>query len=275
MKDYRLTIKVRNNRILKAIEEAGGTPGKKWCDSVGLTYGCVNDLINMTSGPLGPNGEIRDVALKLCDVLGKLPQDLWSNEQLYPLEKNFSEMNMDHEQVMAMLPQEDRSYVLDSSGLEQRQTRKLLDQALETLTAKQRAVLRMKYEDDRSLDEIGEVLSVSRERVRQIEASAIRKLKSPERVGLLVDVIDVDAETRAQYKKMMEPGFRNPKLKRPKTQQEVYSWNTVVDVLDDIGLKPANMKRLYFRSGVMTSLDSLTDQAFDWSSDTDSHAGTQ
>ena len=30
MKDYRITVKVRNNRILKAVEETGSTFGGKW-----------------------------------------------------------------------------------------------------------------------------------------------------------------------------------------------------------------------------------------------------
>ena len=91
-KDYRLTVKVRNNRILKAIEAVGGTPGGKWCAANGLNYVSVNELINLTSSPLNKvDGTLTLNASLLCDVLGKLPEDLWSNEQLYPLVKNFSE----------------------------------------------------------------------------------------------------------------------------------------------------------------------------------------
>lgn len=38
MKDYRVTVKVRNNRILRAIEAAGGTLVGKWCEEHGLAY---------------------------------------------------------------------------------------------------------------------------------------------------------------------------------------------------------------------------------------------
>ena len=53
MKDYRITVKVRNNRMLNAIADAGGTPGQKWCAGKGLSYARWNSLINMTSSPHG------------------------------------------------------------------------------------------------------------------------------------------------------------------------------------------------------------------------------
>ena len=49
---------------------------------------------------------------------------------------------------------------------------------------REKAVIRMRFglltdESDRTLEEIGKELSVTRERVRQIESSAIKKLKHP------------------------------------------------------------------------------------------------
>lgn len=190
MKDYRLTIKVRNNRLLKAIEAVGGTPGGKWCAANGLGYKRVNDLINMTSSPLTAEGELHQDAAKLCEVLGKLPEDLWSNEQLYPLEKNFSDMEMDHAQVVALLPQEQQSYLPDFSEFEQAQTKALVSKAISTLTPREQEVLRMRFEDDLTLEECATRLDVTRDRVRQIEAKALRKMRHPTRVGMFVDAVD-------------------------------------------------------------------------------------
>lgn len=190
MKDYRLTIKVRNNRLLKAIEAVGGTPGGKWCAANGLGYTRVNDLINMTSSPLTAEGELHQDAAKLCEVLGKLPEDLWSNEQLYPLEKNFSDMEMDHAQVVALLPQEQQSYLPDFSEFEQAQTKALVSKAISTLTPREQEVLRMRFEDDLTLEECATRIDVTRERARQIEAKALRKMRHPTRVGMFVDAVD-------------------------------------------------------------------------------------
>ena len=211
MKDYRLTIKVRNNRLLKAIEDSGGTPGGKWCAANGLGYSRVNDLVNMTSSPLTAEGELHRDAARLCEVLGKLPEDLWGNEQLYPLERNFSEMEMDHAQVVALLPQEQQSYLPDFSNLEHEQTRKLVSAALSTLTQREQEVIQMRYTDELTLDECGSRLDLTRERVCQIEIKAIRKLRRPERVGMFIDAVDFASEkerttTKQATAKYMQEG---------------------------------------------------------------------
>ncbi|TET87876.1 MAG: RNA polymerase sigma factor RpoD [Sulfurovum sp.] len=59
-----------------------------------------------------------------------------------------------------------------------------IDEVLDQLNERERAVIRMRFgllddESDRTLEEIGKELSVTRERVRQIESSAIKKLKHP------------------------------------------------------------------------------------------------
>ncbi len=59
-----------------------------------------------------------------------------------------------------------------------------IDQILGQLNEREQAVVRMRFgllsdESDRTLEEIGSELSVTRERVRQIESSAIKKLKHP------------------------------------------------------------------------------------------------
>ena len=59
-----------------------------------------------------------------------------------------------------------------------------IDQILGQLNEREQAVVRMRFglmddESDRTLEEIGRELSVTRERVRQIESSAIKKLKHP------------------------------------------------------------------------------------------------
>ncbi|EAJ7018518.1 RNA polymerase sigma factor RpoD [Campylobacter upsaliensis] len=59
-----------------------------------------------------------------------------------------------------------------------------IDEVLDQLNDREKAVIRMRFglledESDRTLEEIGKELNVTRERVRQIEGSAIKKLKHP------------------------------------------------------------------------------------------------
>ena len=70
------------------------------------------------------------------------------------------------------------------------QTRK----ALSTLTPREERVLRMRFgigeESDHTLEEVGQDFNVTRERIRQIEAKALRKLRHPSRSGKLKTFID-------------------------------------------------------------------------------------
>ena len=69
-----------------------------------------------------------------------------------------------------------------------------LSEVLSTLTPREERVLRLRFglEDGRSrtLEEVGEVFNVTRERIRQIEAKALRKLRHPSRSKKLKDFLD-------------------------------------------------------------------------------------
>jgi len=82
---------------------------------------------------------------------------------------------------------EDKSTVSPSDAVLKDDLNNQIDEVLDQLNEREKAVIRMRFglledESDRTLEEIGKELSVTRERVRQIESSAIKKLKHP-RVG--------------------------------------------------------------------------------------------
>ena len=67
-------------------------------------------------------------------------------------------------------------------------------EVLSTLTPREEKVLRLRFglEDGRSrtLEEVGKEFNVTRERIRQIEAKALRKLRHPSRSKKLRDFLD-------------------------------------------------------------------------------------
>lgn len=69
-----------------------------------------------------------------------------------------------------------------------------LEDVLDTLTDREENVLRLRFGLDdgrtRTLEEVGKVFGVTRERIRQIEAKALRKLRHPSRSKRLKDFLE-------------------------------------------------------------------------------------
>ena len=75
--------------------------------------------------------------------------------------------------------------------------RDTVSRVLGTLTPREERVLRMRFgigtKSDHTLDEVGQQFSVTRERIRQIEAKALRKLKHPARARVLRSFLEGQA----------------------------------------------------------------------------------
>ncbi len=79
---------------------------------------------------------------------------------------------------------EDKTSLSPSDAILKEDLKIQIESVLEQLNEREKAVIKMRFgimddESDRTLEEIGKELSVTRERVRQIESSAIKKLKHP------------------------------------------------------------------------------------------------
>ncbi|MCD6173360.1 MAG: RNA polymerase sigma factor RpoD [Sulfurimonas sp.] len=79
---------------------------------------------------------------------------------------------------------EDKTSVSPADAILKDDLRVQIENVLEQLNEREKAVIKLRFgimddESDRTLEEIGKELSVTRERVRQIESSAIKKLKHP------------------------------------------------------------------------------------------------
>lgn len=90
------------------------------------------------------------------------------------------------------IPDDDAPAPADAASLTL--LREQLSEVLDTLTPREEKVLRLRFglEDGRSrtLEEVGKEFNVTRERIRQIEAKALRKLRHPSRSKKLKDFLD-------------------------------------------------------------------------------------
>ncbi len=89
---------------------------------------------------------------------------------------------------------EDKNAILPIDAMIQSNLRETTTRVLASLTAREERIVRMRFglgmNSDHTLEEVGQKFSVTRERIRQIEAKALRKLKHPSRSRILRTFLD-------------------------------------------------------------------------------------
>lgn len=185
---YRVKVSVRNNLLLTEIEKCGFRSVAAFCRANELSVTSVNGLICMRDAPINSNGEFIQAAKDLMEVLGAAPSDLWAEEQLtMKLRRNSGEFRMRSPEFVL-------TFNRMTLGIEHKESEDVIYEneiktqileILNELTPREKKVVIMRYGLDGSpeltLEEVGKAMSVTRERIRQVEAKALRKLRHPQR----------------------------------------------------------------------------------------------
>jgi RNA polymerase primary sigma factor len=195
--EYRIKVSVRNNLLLRAIEDTGCASIKQFCVDNALTKESVYKLIRFETRPLNVTGEFSPAAQQLMEILGAAPSDLWTPEQLelqltkYSVERivGQAELNaalgMNQGELISFETPEDTVYAKDKQ--------RVINEMLDSLPPRERKVLELRMglngADPQTLDEIAGMFDIHRERVRQIEQRALKKLKHPARAWLIRDFL--------------------------------------------------------------------------------------
>ena len=145
---------------------------------------------------------LRRLSSQMGQELGREPTQEELSERLrMPLDKVRQTMKVAKEPISLETPigEEDGGHlgdlIEDADAVQpldaamQSALRDAVSHVLESLTPREERILRMRFgigtKTDHTLEEVGRVYSVTRERIRQIEAKALRKLKHPSRARAL------------------------------------------------------------------------------------------
>jgi len=153
----------------------------------------INKLIRVSRQllqELGRDPVPEEIAMEMGITEDKVREILKIAQEPVSLETPIGEEEDSHlgdfiEDHDARAPAEEASFTL---------LREQLDEVLETLTDREQKVLRLRFGLDdgraRTLEEVGQKFGVTRERIRQIEAKTLRKLRHPSRSKKLKDYLD-------------------------------------------------------------------------------------
>jgi len=153
----------------------------------------INKLIRLQRQliqELGRDPQPEEIAREMDISVDRVREILKISQEPVSLETPIGEEEDSHlgdfiEDEEALAPAEAASFFL---------LREQLEDVLSTLTMREKKVLQLRFGLDdgrsRTLEEVGQVFGVTRERIRQIEAKALRKLRHPSRSKKLKDYLD-------------------------------------------------------------------------------------
>lgn len=213
--EYRIKVTVRNNLILNAIENAGYKSVSEFCRAAGLPKTALTELIAMRKPPLNQSGEFSEHAKALMEELCALPTDLWTSEQLtLKLKRNSAQRDVSSEGMRAALGMHAEELLelmkpdAPDEAVLKHEMVSVVEEKLDSLRPREAKMLRLRFGigcEEHTLEEVGKVMDVTRERARQIEAKALRHLKHPSRSDQLRQLLPAYERSPEQKEKAKPP----------------------------------------------------------------------
>lgn len=190
MKDYLITLTVKNNIMLNKMKENGFNTAASLSMATNVSQSMIGSYLNLKEIPFSrrKNEEFKESIVKISKTLKMLPEDLFPEQHLRKvLNKNKATLEMSKQEVGNIL-----EYNKDPQNLlEFKETEIDIKMALAVLTRREQAIIDFRFgvsgRETKTLQEIGDILGLSRNRICQIEAKALRKLKYNAARGYILD----------------------------------------------------------------------------------------
>ena len=182
--DYYATLRIQQGRLKAAMQELGIETAAELSRRSGVSQGYIGKMLNFRLSPRAGNGEWRDATLAICKALGSDPSELFPEHLDHEVPTNHlasfvEQAQLSGRETLQLGPDEE---------CQQAEMEQTLDEVLGTLTDRERGVLKARFWEGKTLDEIGDEQGVTGPTIRMIEVKALRKLRHPARLKKLEGV---------------------------------------------------------------------------------------
>ena len=181
VKDYEVTVRIRNNWMLKAMRDAGFETGTELSQASGVGGRQIYLFLGLKIPFMKKDGTWKADAIAIADALGCAPDALVPPQHLRDaLKKNKGTFEADFDEVAALVDYRNQSNPLFL--IEQKETSLVLAEAMRLrLTPREQRTLVLTYglgrKPPQTVEQISKLLNVSTSRVGQLQKKAICKMR--------------------------------------------------------------------------------------------------
>lgn len=195
MSDFRIDVKIKNYRLITAIEE-NHVNVNRFSKEFDLDPVMIGNFVNMKRSPLSlKDRDWLPSAKQIAECLGVLPEELWPDHmQELVLATNSASAAMTAWQVTQFLEMNSPLQLASNA-----QSAEIFENLLKTLSVREEEILVKRYglngHKETTFTEISKLMNLSAPRVLQLHNKALRKLRHSSRVKFLDSMLDevVDA----------------------------------------------------------------------------------
>jgi hypothetical protein len=265
--DYRVKINIRNERLLRAIENKGFPSVRQFCFYVGENYEAINKIIRGAEKPLKDNGELKPLVKTLLKHLDIKMEDAFTERQLEGFKRSTYTLKVGEKELMQIASPRNAEMNL----IEQDVSNVLNKILTEQLNSREEKVVRLKMKDI-SFRDIGEMIgNISGTRTAQIFEKALRKLRKNDVAKKLIDAgvgdvfTKVDLSNKNLFKDKVKDLFINfdgfPKDLKQKIKNKAEEMNEVPFVINHFKLKNILQKgKKTFKNKMLFKVEQYYDQ---------------
>jgi RNA polymerase sigma factor (sigma-70 family) len=161
-----------------------------FCKKYLLQQSYVCGLLNFKISPRGKRGEWRKPVIQLSEIFHLLPEMI-CDESFDSIEKNTISLECNVRYLEAI----HNKRIGIEEEIENVDLKNKIDEVLKTIPMAERTIIEMRFglngnEENMSLEDVGKKFNISKSRVRQIEAKALRRLRHPVRARKLHGFLD-------------------------------------------------------------------------------------
>jgi len=189
MKDYLLQIKIKNGPMMGIMRANNMDTAAELSRKTGVTQTIVGKYLNLQSIPFDTAGRWKETVVRISEFLKVPPEMLFPEQHLTKaLKDNVIEGEVSLEEMKELVSTAGVDQISETIQKDsQDELHDRLERGWESLHPRERRVLELRFginqeaekDQTHTYGEVGEGLGVTGDRIRQIEAKALRKLRHP------------------------------------------------------------------------------------------------